>query len=508
MTCHVMSFLVGKQCIRAGIPGHSLAEIRRCVRVSVSDGGLGIQHRQRELCTTAPRRKAGVSRHRVPVTCAGRRNPRDDATPESNKAQDLVVQRDILRQVYDSVDLSEIETLLLPQAGDHATAIVRHIDEETALGILCYMADHVKKSQLSIHDDRVCDAIVKTLCDTCVEIDSCSAASLGMLMWVLEILPRQGASWRKSLVVDIAVRECQRNDVGHYSTRELTNIIVSCGRLSGSYFGNEVDRRVMRYIEMLFGELTVRIEKPHVRSAFGGSEFADLADSGALLYEACYAQGNKQGCTACSGFLKNIGAEVKRKLANRHSSSSKAFSAVDLKRFLFSYVKVYMLSPDVGVPDMLDQVASYISGRMKAAEGHSPPYTIQDLAALLEFFAYYETLSLSVLDLFSRAGVQVRLLSASAASKMDDGGAPRVTGPCQDDENTWLAALASILNSHIRLGVRPTDMTLISTLPAIRLLSIHAEPADTVSVIRAFDLFDFDCGETLRKELEPDTSER
>lgn len=417
----------------------------------------------------------------------------------SQKAQDRVVQREILRHVYDSYELSQIENILL-RSGDGGD-IFSHIDEETALGVLCYMADHVESSNLFVHDEQVCDNIVKTLCETCIEIETCSAASLGMLLWALEVLPIQGATWRRLLLIKIATRECSLDNVSHYSTRELTNIIVACGHLSGYHFDNDIDRRVMRYLELLFRELSNRIEKPHVRSAFGGSDFADLAQSSALLYESCYAQRNSEGCHACGAFLKNLSSEVKRKLANRHSSSSKAFNAVDLKRFLFSYVKISMISPDAGVPDMLDQVASYVSGQMKEL---ATPYTMQDLAAILEFFAFYKRSSLAIFDLFSHSGMQIRLLSLAGVvdsdkAQHDDDVVRTHQEDCGD--STWLAALTSIMMSHIRLGFRPTDTTLISTLPAVQMYSKVSEAGDNVELIRVFELFDFHCGDALRREL-------
>jgi hypothetical protein len=314
-----------------------------------------------------------------------------------------------------------------------------------------------------------------------------------MLLWALELLPRQGASWRRLLLVKIALQECSQDRVSEYSTKELTNIIVTCGNLSGCYFDNSIDRRVMRYLELLFLELAGRIEKPHIRSAFGGSDFANLAHSSAFLFGACHAQGNEEGCNACIVFLTSVASEVKRKLANRHSSSSRAFSATDLKKYLFAYVKISVLSPDLGVPDMLDQVASYVTGQMKES---SPAYTIQDLAAILEFFAFYERSSVAILDLFTHSGTQLRCESLTV---MDERKPHKEDSAV--DSATWLAALVSIMMSHIGLRIRPAEMTLISILPSVRFYSPFAEDEDKVQLMRVFELFDFDCGDMLKREI-------
>ena len=404
--------------------------------------------------------------------------------------EDRAIQREILRNVYESTDLHDIEKILYSSDED----IISHIDGETALDILAYLAEHVEHSRIAIHDVQTCDNIVKLLFDSCIKIERCSSAGFGMLLWALELLPQQGACWRRSLLVEIAIRECRIGEISHYSTRDLTNIIVTCGRLCGYHFDNNIDRRVMRYLELLLLELASRIEKPHVRSAFGGSAFADLAYSVSLLYDGCHAQGNEQGCIACGAFLSNLSSEVKRKLANRHSSSSRAFNAEDLKKFLFSYVKIRLLSPDIEAPTMLDQVASYISGQMKE---HSEAYTIQDLAAILEFFAFYKISSLAVLDLFSHSGVQVRLMCSTVLDARRKG----EMHPQESDDGTWLAALVSIMTSHIQLRIRPTDTTLISILPVVRLYSQFSETEDKTRLIRVFETFDFHCGDKLQDEI-------
>lgn len=418
------------------------------------------------------------------------------ANPTNGKsfrtAEDQSVQRDILRKVYDSLDLHEIENLLVQTLDGQD--IFKHIDGDTALDILCYMAENVERSRLLIHDDQECDDIVKRLYDSCIDIENCGASSLGMLLWALELLPQQRASWRELLLVQIAERECRLGGVSHYSTRELTNIIVTCGHLVGYYFDNCIDRRVMRYIELLFVELSGRVARPHVRSAFGGSDFANLAHSSSLLYGACYNQENEEGCSACHAFLSCLASEAKRKLANRHSSSSRAFSAVELKTFLFSYVKMSILSPDIEGPDMMDQVASYVSGQLK---NHSTAYTIQDLAAILEFFAFYKISSVAILDLFTHCGTQIRLVSSNS---VDNKGLDK--SHCNETDNfTWLAALISVMTSHIQLGIRPSDITLMSVLPAVRFYSQYSEREHKVQLIRIFETLDFHCGDMLKGEL-------
>jgi len=398
---------------------------------------------------------------------------------------DMVQQRDLLRVVYESFDLESIE------------ACIRHnmsaIDSTTAVDVLCYISDHYKTSQLIVEDVEACDGLVELLCG-CIDLkEICQQPQVfAALIWSLETLPQQSSEWRKDIIVSVSMMELEKGSVQHYSTREVLNLILSLGNIVE--FSSTIDRRVMRYVEMLMVELISRLEKPHVRSAFGGAEFADLAGAGVSLFGAClpnnvHTQGNMQGQKASYDFLAALSRETRRKLSNRHSSA-RTFTAHDLKRFLFSYVKLHMVGGDAVIPlqepDMLDQVASHVSQSIKNTDAVAIVNTIDDLAAILEFFAFFSRKSVAVMDLFSSAGMQLRLLSED---------------PSQEDGLDWMGALASILECHIRMGFSPTEVTLLSLLPAIRYHKSGSSDKDRQSILNAFEMLQFDCGAAFRHDM-------
>ena len=393
--------------------------------------------------------------------------------------KDMAQQRDLLRLVYDSVDLDSIDACIR-----HYTSV---IDDTTAVDLLCYISDHYKTSQLIIEDVEACDGLVKLLCG-CIDLrEICQQPQLfAALVWSLETLSGQSSAWRKDIIVSISMTELEKGSVHHYSTREVLNLILSLGNIVES--SSTIDRRVMRYVEVLMVELISRLEKPHVRSAFGGAEFADLAAAGVCFFGACLHVGNVQGQTASYDFLAALSRETRRKLSNRHSSA-RTFTAHDLKRFLFSYVRLHMLGGDSAIrlqePDMLDQVASHVSQSIKSTDSVAIVNTVDDLAAILEFFAFFSRKSVAVMDLFSSAGMQLRLMS------QED----------QSQEDNWMGALASILESHIRMGFSPTEITLLSLLPSIRYHKSGSSDGDRRSILRAFDRLQFDCGDAFRNDF-------
>ena len=407
----------------------------------------------------------------------------------------MLQQRDLLRQCYQTFDVKSIQGLVSEN--------LKVLDNETSLHILCYLADHAKKSQLVIDNDDKCDQLVAALCKN-VQTEELTPVSSAALVWTLEILPHeQGHSWRRQMLVKVVSRELERDEFDQYSTRELLNFTISCSNLS---IAVGVDRRVVRFMEAVLSELSSRIEKPHVRSAFGGSEFADLASSVAALFVACYESELGEGCNLVTEFMTSLSAEVRRKLSNRHSSA-RSFTPKELKQFLMAYVSVHARDDTLKPPCMLDTVASFVANRIKSKHLHAVS-RIEDVAAVLEFFTFFSHRSLAVVDLFSSSGYQLRLLSASALDTM----AQEEPGNGNDGEHTrhvtaardvnWIGALASILQCHIKMGYRPSDTTLIALVPAVKYHQDAAGSRDRAALLSTFDILDFNCGRKLTRLLQ------
>mmetsp|Transcript_3431 Transcript_3431/g.6946 ORF Transcript_3431/g.6946 Transcript_3431/m.6946 type:complete len:477 (+) Transcript_3431:1971-3401(+) len=405
----------------------------------------------------------------------------------------MVLQRDLLRQCYQTFDVKSIQGLVSEN--------LDVLDNETSLHILCYLADHAKKSQLVIDIDDDCDQLVAALCGQ-VHLEELTTVSSAALVWTLEVLPHDhGHSWRRRLLVNIVTRELERDEFDQYSTRELLNFTMSCSNLSTNV---GVDRRVVRFMAAVLSELSSRLEKPHVRSAFGGSEFADLASSVAALFVACHESGVQEGCKVVNGFMTSLSAEVRRKLSNRHSSA-RSFNPKELKQFLMAYVSVHSRDDTLNSPCMLDTVASFVASRIKSKHLNAVS-RIEDVAAVLEFFTFFSHKSLAVVDLFSSSGYQLRLLSASALDTMTQEepgnvGENHARATAAHDVN-WIGALASILQCHIKMGYRPNDTTLIALVPAVKYHQVAARSHDKAALLRAFDILDFNCGRNLTQLLQ------
>lgn len=185
---------------------------------------------------------------------------------------------------------------------------------------MCYVADMTQKGQLTDSENQS-DTLLKLLA---AKVEGCdlNPCSIGAVIWSLECIPGQENSWRGKLLSHLADQEKRKDasDCGHiesYSTRELVNIIISTGNLSSDLY---VPRNVVRYVSILMKELMRRMDaSPHLRSAFGGSDFASTVVACAQLYSSCVADDNTEGSKSILQFMEKISQEVKRHLSNRHS---------------------------------------------------------------------------------------------------------------------------------------------------------------------------------------------
>jgi hypothetical protein len=417
------------------------------------------------------------------------------ASDDSETAFPRHAQREILKAVHDASGLAEVQRALLPDGIVHWS-----VDVETALDALCFVAGNINEGLLSVSSAElsVLDGIVRAVVEESIDVEVLKSTDIAQLVWVLEIVERvsgcgsagdAGRAWRLQVVKRIAERETKVVATGgagggviaviaSYSTRDLTNLACSIGntRLFSS------SAPVVRFMMVVLDELATRIEKPHVRSAFALRDFSMLAAAAAGAHEASRSD---EILGACEGFLTRLWRDgAKPKLVNRHSSGSTVSALGDLKGFLFSYVRVF---PDELPDRMMEVVSSYLTRMLKedvecARQARSPSVTLADLAAVLEFFAFYAagTASsmpqISVIEMVSVVGVCMRQLTLAEDSNME--------------------AIASIFESHIALDLRPAQETLLAVVPYV----YHNRMDDDrilESILVSFRTFGFEPGEAL-----------
>jgi len=177
-------------------------------------------------------------------------------------------------------------------------------------------------------------------------------------------------------------------------------------------------------------------------------------------------------------FMSKIATLVKQQLSNRHSMMA-AFAPRELKRFLAAYVYISN-DGNKKSPVMLDTVAGFVSSRI--LKKHLNAVTkIRDLAAVLECYAFFQHRTLATSELLTSYGYQMRLISAAVVDSVEKKKNGQVE--VMDDDEEWVAALNSILRSHITLNHRPSDLTLISLMPAIKYYAGYSTPSDVSELL-------------------------
>ena len=404
---------------------------------------------------------------------------------------------DLLKVVHDATSMQELRAVLLP--GDRLHAAV---DAETGIDALCFIADNINENLLRVTaaDSLVLDRIARAVALS-LDVELLRGAEMAQLIWVLEVVDREttssadtGRSWRLQLMKSIAERMTKPSSadaISALSTRDLVNLTCSIG--TTQLFASSAP--VVRFLILVLDELILRLAKPHVRSAFAIRDLGLVASAVASAHEVRPTEsGEARG--AFEAFLERLWADVMSpKLSNRHTSSlGGGKSLAELNSFLFSYVRVFGDEP----PErMLQGISSYQTRLLKAElEAEPLNVTFVGLAAVLEFFAFYASRStpgqmppITVVELVSVVGACMRRLTLIDADT--------------EDQTT---AIASLLDSHMRLNLRPAQETLLALSPYLYARCQTTSSVDRLdardrslhSILESFSAFGFDPGSALR----------
>jgi len=437
------------------------------------------------------------------------RSRRANSSSSSN-ADSAALQREILKTVHDATTFAEVADALLEKDGLLHAAL----DVETSLDSLCYVAGNVNDGLLvarSRVDAEVLDGLSRSLIGA-MDLKMLRATENAQLVWVMETVERvvvdfegreglstrqggerQGVESRWTLQVMKAIAErMELEQQAEISTRDLTNLALSICQTPR--FASSAP--VIRFLVVVLDELISRIAKPHIRSAFSMRELGMLAAALATVHGMPETGGEARG--ALEAFLTRLwvdGAEPK--LSNRHSQVSAGGSGKgleELRRFLLSYVRVFRDEP----PErMLESFASFLTRMLKSDVARADEsvatttITCADLAALLEFFAYYQSRGaammmppITVVELASVTGASIR-----QQTLVDE----------TEDAERELEAIASLLRSHVALNLRPAEETLLSLVPYVRRLHSATEQGGgaLLSILGSFEIFGFDPGRSL-----------
>eukprot|EP00890_Picochlorum_soloecismus_P000332 jgi/Picsp_1/129/NSC_00129-R1_hypothetical protein VOLCADRAFT_105981 [Volvox carteri f. nagariensis] len=406
----------------------------------------------------------------------------------SNSGEVSLIQRDLLRQCYLSEQLAE--------TFEFCESKLEYIDSDTALHVLCYVADLSKKGNLRAEGSVQADDLVNLLYGR-INLEELNPCSIGALVWCLECIPGQCRPWRAEVLSRIADQEQRQERIEtSYSTRELVNLIISIGNLSASL---SLRRNVVRYVITLTDQLTKRLESsPQMKGVFGGPEFADTVTACARLYSQCKSKQDEHGMSGIEVFMSKIATLVKQQLSNRHSMMA-AFAPRELKRFLAAYVYTSNVE-NKKAPVMLDTVAGFVSSRILKKHLNAVS-KMSDLAAVLECYAFFQHRTLATSELLTSYGYQLRLISAAVVDSVERDKNGQVEG--MGDDGEWVAALNSILRSHVALNHRPSDLTLISIMPAIRYYAGFSPPSDVLELLNILqDELQFELGPELLHYLQ------
>jgi hypothetical protein len=443
----------------------------------------------RWLCE--PSRCPSVSTVRTPIHAAILRVPRrcthrpsalggDDAPPPAPRpsylAHPLIAQREALRQFY--LTFQPIEQL------EVVRSTAEHLDSHTLLHMLCNVADNASKGLLlgtPAEQDALMSTLYKMVAD---EMLSMPVRDLGAILWCLSSVTG-GGDWKADVVALVAGMEGGGTQVPSYSTKDLINILMAAGALC-----RVAPRQphVESFILELMAELTSRMDaSPYVKGSFTARDLSELATVSARVF----GNGDSSVPPAAERLLDTVAGDVRRQLANRHSSRT-AFNPRELVQFLAGYAALGMHT--AAVDGMFDAVVAFVVGRIRAR--HLNAVTRPgDVAAVLGAYARQGHRSVAVPELLTAAGEQLRRNAAQeqealAAERAGEGavagGAPDLTCP--------IPTLISVLESHETLGFSPDGLTLTALVPGLRRELPTASPDEALRLLALFDVFQFSPG--------------
>jgi len=443
---------------------------------------------------------------------SGGRNDNSTSSTNSFLHHPAIAQREALRQFYLSTcseeQLEVIETS------------IAYLDPPTSLHMCCHLADLSLKGHLegdAASQDAVLHALYNTLC---THLPSLPSQSIGAVLWSMASVQQNtgayGSTWKAEAIEQVALLEGGCGKVSTYNTKELVNILFSVGALHGLPTPSEA---VVLYSTELMEQLAARIAStPYVKGSLSPSDFTDLVSVCAQIFvtekEEDGAENSKVLPPAALELMDLIAGEVRRQLANR-SSSRATFLPRELTRFLTNFASLGMRDNAANVDGLFDNISVYIASRIRSKHLNAVTKP-DDLAAVLAAYAKQQHRSVSVPELLTTIGAQLRINAAqmqerytaekeiaaltaeTSANNPVEGSKPSKTlagGP--PDLRCSFPALLSILESHRDLGFSPDPLTLTALVPGIKrgLAGTNAATAqDVLQLLEFFVVFKFNPG--------------
>ncbi|KAL4541215.1 hypothetical protein Ndes2526B_g05755 [Nannochloris sp. 'desiccata'] len=264
-------------------------------------------------------------------------------------------------------------------------------------------------------------------------------------------------------------------------------------------------------------QLAARMDStPYVKGSLSPSDFTDLVSVCARMFvrkeeeEESVANKSKMVPPAALQLMDLVAGEVRRQLANRASSRA-AFLPRELTRFLTSFASLE-IKDNANVDGLFDVISGFVVNRIRSKHLNAVTKP-DDLAAVLAAYAKQQHRSVSVPELLTTIGAQLRVNAAqmqerytaekqradvaaeTSAHNPVEGSKPLEGGP--PDLRCSFPTLLSILESHKDLGFSPDPLTLTALLPGIQrgLGGINPVPAqDVVQLLELFVVFRFNPG--------------
>ncbi|KAL4534828.1 hypothetical protein Ndes2526A_g05699 [Nannochloris sp. 'desiccata'] len=427
-----------------------------------------------------------------------------------------IAQREAVRQFYLSTCPEEQLEVIKTS--------IEYLDPPTSLHMCCHLADLSLKGQLEgdvASQDAVLHAIYNTLSNY---LPSLPSQSIGTILWSMASVQQNadsqtlsytnGSNWKAEAIEKVALLEGNCGKVATYNTKELVNILFSVGALQGP---QTPSKAVVIYSTELMEQLAARMDStPYVKGSLSPSDFTDLVSVCARMFvrkeeeEESVANKSKMVPPAALQLMDLVAGEVRRQLANRASSRA-AFLPRELTRFLTSFASLE-IKDNANVDGLFDVISGFVVNRIRSKHLNAVTKP-DDLAAVLAAYAKQQHRSVSVPELLTTIGAQLRVNAAqmqerytaekqragvaaeTSAHNPVEGSKPLEGGP--PDLRCSFPTLLSILESHKDLGFSPDPLTLTALLPGIQrgLGGINPVPAqDVVQLLELFVVFRFNPG--------------
>jgi hypothetical protein len=427
---------------------------------------------------------------------------------------------------------------------------IDYLDPPTSLHMCCHLADLSGKGQLegdAASQDAVLHALYNTLAD---HLPSLPAQSIGAVLWSMATVFQQNqdestssadseerstSEWKAEAIEQVALLEGGCGKVSKYNTKELVNILFSVGALQEQH--STPSKAVVIYSTELMQVLAERMEStPYVKGSLTPSDFTDLVSVCARMFVVTI-DNKTNSAMSCPSEEKDkeekedrvdhseaeilppeayklmdlVAGEVRRQLANR-SSSRAAFLPRELTRFLKKFASLEMRESS-NVDGLFDVISGFVVNRIRSKHLNAVTKP-DDLAAVLAAYAQQGHKSVSVPELLTAVGEQLRINAAqmqdiaiaavSAQEEEDIKQAPPLQGG-PPDLSCSFPALISILESHRDLGYAIDPLTLTALLPGIKRNLVRdtsaASSQNVGQLLELFRVFDFDPGPKMKELL-------